>query len=125
MAKDKETQELMAELSDLELDPQDIEDIIAAARLSQQSRTLPSSDDASTIVLPAVAVTRPPPPPAAPPGPTSRPFASKYASDELLKSHANLIKPFLDADDTKTTELLVRYQAYDPSDRPCFVVCTS
>ena len=47
MAKDKETQELMAELSDLELDPQDIEDIIAAARMSQQSRTLPSSDDAS------------------------------------------------------------------------------
>ena len=127
MTKDKEAQDLMAELTDLELDPQDFEDLLAAARLTQQARTaLPTADDASTVVLPAVAIARSPPPPTAPPSdPHSHPFASKYAADGLLKSHASLVKPFLDADEDKARELLIRYQAYDPNERPCFVVCTS
>ena len=68
MTKDTEAQDLMAELTDLKLDPQDIEDLLAAARLTQQARTaLPTADDASTVILPAVTVARSPPPPTAPP----------------------------------------------------------
>ena len=36
MIKEKEAKYLMAELTDLELDPEDIEELLAAARITQQ-----------------------------------------------------------------------------------------
>ena len=127
MTKEKEAENFLAGITDLELDTDALQELIAAARISQQAQEPALTvDDTSTVVLPATASDRPPPPPAVPPkNPHTHLFATKYASNALLKSHASLIKAFLDTNKDKTRDLINRYQAYETNKRPCFVICTS
>lgn len=131
---EKSRSDYLTELDDLGLNADALQELVVAARINQEAcapGTNAAADDATTVIKGATATA-----PAAlvlalasATLPTAPPkqvllFAAKYANSRLLAAHASLVKNFMKNNVKEAAELLLRYQNYDPDERPCFVICT-
>ena len=120
----KSRDEIFAELADLELDADALQEMVAAAKITRQARStepIAVDDDATTV-----ADTPSPMPPAATnPSAPSPPFATSYANCGRAAAQATLVKDFADAKNEEVADTIQQLCLMEPAERPCFLVCTS
>ena len=124
--------DVLEELKVLYLDADALAEMLVSAQIAHEAQSAPSDvpNDDTTVVpgtAPAQVATT------ATVTPTSssaeRPhcllFARCYAASPLLSAHANLVKGFAKADEHALRNMTLQFQIYQPTERPCFLICTS
>ena len=125
--------DVLEELAALNLGADALAKMLVNARLAHEARAEPTEvpDDKTTVVL-GTAHAQDATTTATTTSTTSRqnapsrlPFAQCYAASTLLSAHVNLVKDFVEAEEHALKNMTLQFQIYEPTERPCFVICTS
>ena len=124
--------DVLEELAALDLDADALSEMLIRARIAHEAQSAPSDvPDNDTTVVPGTApaqvattatVT---PTSSSAERPHRLPFAQCYAASPLLSAHANLVKDFAEAEEHALWNMTLQFQIYQPTERPCFLICTS